>query len=242
MLRTVLLEHMLESGIEICTWCEAVRLDGAKGALVLEAKSGSRFGPFNEVIWAIGRNPRTAGIGLEAAGVTLDGDGHIVVDEYENTSASGVYAIGDVTGRLQLTPIAIAAGRRLADRLFGGDPSARIDYEDVPSVVFSHPPIGTVGLGEDAARARFGEGNVRVYERRFTNLYHGLTARKPKTTIKLVTTGEEERVVGIHVIGLAADELIQGFAVALRMGAKKADLDRTIAIHPTAAEELVTLR
>ena len=197
---------------------------------------------FPVVVWAIGRSPNTSGIGLESVGVSLDAEGHVIVDDLQSTSVPGLHAVGDVTGRLQLTPVAVAAGRRLADRLFGGQPEAHIDYENVPTVVFSHPPIGTVGLGEEAARAAYGEFEVKVYERRFTNLYHALTTRKPKTTVKLVTVGRDERVVGIHVIGLAADELIQGFAVALRMGAKKADLDRTIAIHPTAAEELVTLR
>jgi glutathione reductase (NADPH) len=242
MLRTALVEQMKEAGILVRPWCEAVRVDGRPGALSLHTKAGATFGDFDCLVWAIGRSPKTAGIGLEAAGVALDAEGHVVVDDLQTTSVPGVHAVGDVTGRLQLTPIAIAAGRKLADRLFGGEPEAHIDYENVATVVFSHPPIGTVGLGEDAARARYGEGNVKVYERRFTNLYHALTPRKPKTSMKLVTTGPDERVVGIHVIGLGADELIQGFAVALGMGARKADLDRTIAIHPTAAEELVTMR
>jgi glutathione reductase (NADPH) len=242
MLRTALVEQMKEAGIIVRAWCEAVRVEGAPGALTLHTKNAAIFGEFDCVTWAIGRRPKTAGIGLEEAGVALDGEGHVVVDDLQSTSVRGVHAVGDVTGRLQLTPVAIAAGRRLADRLFGGEPEAHIDYENVASVVFSHPPIGTVGLSEDAARARFGEGNVKTYERRFTNLYHALTPRKPKTSMKLVTTGHDERVVGIHVIGLGADELIQGFAVAVRMGARKADLDRTIAIHPTAAEELVTMR
>jgi len=242
MLRTELIGHMRESGIDVRLWCEATRVDGSRGALYVETQSGQRLGAFDTVVWAIGRSPNTSGIGLESVGVSLDAEGHVIVDDLQSTSVPGLHAVGDVTGRLQLTPVAVAAGRRLADRLFGGQPEAHIDYENVPTVVFSHPPIGTVGLGEEAARAAYGEFEVKVYERRFTNLYHALTTRKPKTTVKLVTVGRDERVVGIHVIGLAADELIQGFAVALRMGAKKADLDRTIAIHPTAAEELVTLR
>jgi len=141
-----------------------------------------------------------------------------------------------------LTPVAIAAGRRLSDRLFGGDPAARLDYRDIPSVVFSHPPVGTVGLSEPAARELFGDADVRVYTTAFTSLYHGVTTRKTRSRMKLVVRGPEERVVGIHVIGHGADELLQGFAVALKVGATKADFDRTVAIHPTAAEELVTLR
>jgi glutathione reductase (NADPH) len=171
----------------------------------------------------------------------MDAESHVSVDDYQATSVPGIYAVGDVTGRVTLTPVAIAAGRRLADRLFGGEPDARLDYENVPTVVFSHPPIGSVGLTEQAARERYGAA-VTVYTRRFTSLHYALTEHKPKTTVKLVTTGVDERVVGIHVIGLGADEMIQGFAVALKMGARKADLDRTVAIHPTGAEELVTLR
>jgi glutathione reductase (NADPH) len=233
---------MESSGIRFARDGEVVAVErSSNGELSLLLADGARFGGFEAVVWAIGRVPNTGGFGLEQVGVALDSDGHVVVDDFQNTNVSGLYAIGDVTGKLPLTPVAIAAGRRLSDRLFGGEPSARLDYDNVPTVVFSHPPIGTVGLSELDARARYGD-DVKVYVRRFTNLYHALTTRKPKTTVKLVTVGKDERIVGIHVIGLAADELIQGFAVALRMGATKADLDRTIAIHPTAAEELVTLR
>jgi glutathione reductase (NADPH) len=242
MLRAELVQHMRDAGMEVMLWREAIRVDGTTPALVIVTRNGDRIGPFDCILWAIGRSPRTSGIGLESTGVALDADGHVVVDDLQSTAVPGVHAVGDVTGQLQLTPVAIAAGRKLADRLFGGEPEARIDYDDVPTVIFSHPPIGTVGLSEEAARARYGDAAVKIYERRFTNLYHALTPKKPKTTVKLVVTGTEERIVGIHVIGLAADELIQGFAVALRMGAKKSDLDRTMAIHPTAAEELVTLR
>ena len=150
--------------------------------------------------------------------------------------------MGDVTGRFELTPVAIAAGRRLADRLFGGQPEAKLDYVDIPTVIFSHPPIGSVGLSEADAVARFGEENVTVFAARFTNLYYSVLDQKPQTSMKLVTVGPEQRVVGVHVFGLAADEMLQGFAVAVRLGATKADFDRTVAIHPTAAEELVTMR
>jgi glutathione reductase (NADPH) len=164
------------------------------------------------------------------------------VDPHQNTTAPGIYSVGDVTGRFELTPVAIAAGRRLADRLFGGQPDAKLDYVDIPTVIFSHPPIGSVGLSESEALARFGEANVKVYAARFINLYYGVIDQKPQTSMKLVTVGPEERVAGVHVFGLGADEMLQGFAVAVRMGATKADFDRTVAIHPTAAEELVTLR
>lgn len=241
MLGERLAEHMKETGIVLAGGRNVSELHEAGGELLVRTEEGVTYGPFDCVIWAIGRAPSTSGFGLERTGVHTDPSGHVLTDGLQNTNVPGVYAVGDVTGRAQLTPLAIAAGRKLADRLFGGDEAARVDYENVPTVVFSHPPIGTVGLAEDAARAKYGNA-VKVYERRFTSLHHAVTERKPRTTVKLVVARPEERVVGIHVIGMAADELIQGFAVALGMGATKADLDRTIAIHPTAAEELVTLR
>lgn len=204
-----------------------------------------------------------------AAGSTGAGGGAIVVDAYQNTSAAGVYAVGDVTGHWQLTPTAIAAGRLLADRLFKPRPAAasvgvpatstvdsppRLEYEDVPTVVFSHPPIGTVGLTQAAAEARYGKERVKVYTSKFTPLFHGITADKPKAFMKLVTAlspshdpavaaadSSLQRVIGVHVHGPGADEMLQGFAVAVRMRATKADFDATVAIHPTAAEELVTM-
>ena len=193
------------------------------------------------LLWAVGRAPATEGLGLDRAGVHTDEDGFIPVDEWQDTNVAGIHAIGDVTGRVALTPVAIAAGRRLADRLFGGMPERRLDYDNVPTVIFSHPPIGTVGLSEPEARARFG-AEVRAYQGRFTPMYHALTERKAQAAVKLVTAGAEERVVGCHVIGEGADEMLQGFAVAVRMGARKRDFDDTVALHPTMAEELVTLR
>jgi glutathione reductase (NADPH) len=193
------------------------------------------------VIWATGRTPSTADLGLETLGVLRDAQGCIRTDPFQETSVPGVHAIGDVTGRAQLTPVAIAAGRRLADRLYGGQPDRRLDYENIPTVIFSHPPIGTVGQAEAEARALHG-ADVKVYTSGFTPLYHAMTTRRPRSLMKLVTVGPTERVTGIHVIGPGADELLQGFAVALRMGATKRDFDDTVAIHPTAAEELVTMR
>jgi glutathione reductase (NADPH) len=152
-----------------------------------------------------------------------------------------VYALGDATPQAGLTPVAIAAGRRLADRLYGGQKTRKMDYENIPSVVFSHPPIGTVGLSEADARARYGDA-VHVFTSSFLPLYHVLTPRKPRQHMKLVTVGPTQRIVGIHVIGEGADEMLQGFAVALRMGATKRDFDDTVAIHPTSAEEMVTMR
>lgn len=243
MLGEALRDEMLRQGIELApdSVPRALRRDENAG-LCLDRERGAPLAGYDTVLWAIGRQPATGGLGLASVGVELDSSGHIPVDAYQNTNVPGVYSVGDVTGRFELTPVAIAAGRRLADRLFGGQPDAKLDYVDIPTVIFSHPPIGSVGLSEADAVARHGVANVKVYAARFTNLFHSLTDHKPKTSMKLVTVGPEERVVGVHVFGLGADEMLQGFAVAVRMGATKADFDRTVAIHPTAAEELVTMR
>jgi glutathione reductase (NADPH) len=214
----------------------------ADGTLSLEREHGEPLAGHDAVLWAIGREPNTAGLGLSALGVEADARGHVHVDAYQNTNVAGVYSVGDVTGRFELTPVAIAAGRRLADRLFGNQPEAKLDYADIPTVVFSHPPIGTVGLSEAQARERHGDDAVKVYATRFTGLFYSMLEHKPRTHVKLVTVGPDERVVGVHVFGPGADEMLQGFAVAVRMGATKADFDRTVAIHPTSSEELVTLR
>ncbi len=242
LLRETLMEEMLADGIDIipCVHLERVERT-ADGSLTLHGGHGRSLGGFEQVIWAVGRRPLTAGLGLEAAGVAVNDDGTLPVDDYQNTNVPGIYAIGDATGRAQLTPVAIAAGRRLADRLFGGQPERKLDYDLIPSVVFSHPPVATVGLTEDEARERHGSA-VKVYTTRFTPMRHAPARRARKTAMKLVTVGARERIVGLHVVGDGADEMLQGFAVALRMGASKRDFDETLAIHPTSAEELVTLR
>ncbi|NWV23075.1 GSHR protein, partial [Origma solitaria] len=194
------------------------------------------------LLWAVGREPNSEGLCLDRVGVQVDPKGHVVVDEYQNTTRRGIYALGDVCGRALLTPVAIAAGRKLAHRLFEGKQDSRLDYENIPTVVFSHPPIGTVGLTEEEAVAMHGRDNVKIYNTSFTPLYHAVTQRKVKCVMKLVCAGKEEKVVGLHMQGLGCDEMLQGFAVAIKMGATKADLDNTVAIHPTSAEELVTLR
>ena len=206
----------------------------------LHLEGGAEHGPFDSVLFAIGRDPVTEALGLERAGV-VTARGYIPTDAFQNTNVPGIYAIGDVTGRAQLTPVAIAAGRRLADRLFGGKTDRRLDYDRIPTVVFSHPPIGTVGMTEDEARSQYGD-QVKIYKAGFVPMYHALTARKVRTEMKLVCVGSEERVVGLHVLGHGADEMLQGFAVAVKMGATKRDFDDTVAIHPTAAEEFVTMR
>jgi glutathione reductase (NADPH) len=242
MLTTALDAELEQAGATHVRGFVTERVEKTADGVALHATDG-RVEHGDCLLWAIGREPKTRGMGLEAAGVALDAEGYVLVDQFQNTNVAGVYALGDVIGGdRMLTPVAIAAGRRLVDRLFGGQPEARLDYDDIPTVVFSHPPIGTVGLSEPAARARYGDAAIRVYTTAFTSLYHGVTERKARTHMKVVVRGPEERVVGIHSIGLGSDELIQGFAVALKLGARKADLDRTVAIHPTAAEELVTLR
>lgn len=243
MIGAATLKSLGESGVHIATnaWPRSLEKT-SDGALELIARSGERKGPFDCVLWAIGRAPAVENLGLEEAGVKLDAYGFITTDRLQATSAEGVFAIGDVTGRAQLTPVAIAAGRRLSDRLFGGQAGRHLDYTNIPTVIFGHPPIGTVGLSEQAARAEFGDAAVKVFKSSFVPMYYMLTSHRPRCEMKLVTVGEERRVVGVHIVGMGADEMLQGFAVAVRMGATKQDFDDTVAIHPTVAEELVTMR
>ena len=238
-----MLTILRDTGVTVVTqaWPSAVERD-ARGSMALSFRDGRRLEPCDCVLWAIGRAPAVEELGLERAGVQLDAYGFIVTDKYQTTSAAGVYAIGDVTGRAPLTPVAIAAGRRLSDRLFGGKGDRHLDYHNIPTVVFGHPAIGTVGLTEQAARDDYGDEAVTVFRSSFIPMYHALTAAKPRCDMKLVTVGPKRRVVGVHVVGPGADEMMQGFAVAVRMGATKEDFDDTVAIHPTSAEELVTMR
>jgi glutathione reductase (NADPH) len=238
-----MLRILRDDGVSIVTQAWPSALDGnANVSLAMSLRDGRRLEPFDCVLWAIGRAPSVEELGLERAGVELDAYGFIVSDKYQTTSAAGVYAIGDVTGRAQLTPVAIAAGRRLSDRLFGGKSDRHLDYHNIPTVIFGHPPIGTVGLSEQAARDDYGDEAVAVFKSSFIPMYHALTAAKPRCDMKLITVGPKQRVVGVHVVGPGADEMMQGFAVAVRMGATKEDFDDTVAIHPTSAEELVTMR
>jgi glutathione reductase (NADPH) len=208
---------------------------------VLATVDGRSHGPFDALIWAIGREPSTHDLNLAAAGVVTDAQGFITTDDYQATNVPHIYALGDVTGRAALTPVAIAAGRRTADRVFGEMAGRHLDYNYIPTVIFSHPPIGTCGFSESAARQHFGEP-VKCYTAELVPLYNSITGHKPKTRMKLVTAGADEKVVGCHILGPGADEMLQGFAVAMRMGATKQDFDDTVAIHPTSAEELVTMR
>lgn len=194
------------------------------------------------VLWATGRAPNVENIGLENVGVELNDLGFIKVDQYQNTTIDNIYSVGDVLGILNLTPVAIAAGRQLSERLFNNKKEAKVDYTNVPSVVFTEPPIGAVGLTEDEAVAEYGEGNIKVYKSVFTSMHSSITDNRQKAYMKLICAGNDEKIVGLHGIGQGMDEMLQGFSVAIKMGATKADFDETVAIHPTAAEEFVTMR
>jgi glutathione-disulfide reductase len=236
-----LAENMERHDIDMHLQFEVAGLERDEQGLVLAARDGQRLTGFDQVIWAVGRAPNTRELNLEAAGITVERSGVIPTDAYQNTTVPGIYAIGDITGREPLTPVAIAAGRRLAERLFNGKLDSKLDYENVPTVVFAHPPIGKVGLTEPEARERYGD-TLTIYETSFTPMRYSLNAHGPRTAMKLVCAGEDEKVVGIHLIGDGVDEMMQGFGVAVKMGATKADLDNTVAIHPCSAEELVTLK
>ena len=240
MLRDELAAQMQEDGIALRfgTRARALRRQ-ADGSLLVDCGEAGSL-EVDALVWATGRQPNTDRLQLAAAGIEADAKGTIPTDAFQNTNVPGIYAIGDITGRAELTPVAIAAGRRLALRLFRGGSDSKLDYENISTVVFSHPAIGTVGLTEEEARKRFAD--VKVYSTRFTAMYNALTEHRPKTSMKLVCVGADERIVGAHVIGDGADEMLQGFAVAVKMGARKADFDDTVAIHPTSAEEFVTMR
>ena len=242
MLRENLLEAMLDQGIDIMPGTQIVEVRKEEdGSLTLIDDKGHNSSGFDQLVWAIGRDPNTEGMNLDAAGIETDEQGYIITDLYQQTNVENIFALGDVTGRAPLTPVAIAAARRLADRLYNKQTDRHLDYQLIPTVVFSHPPIGTVGLTETEARDKHGEA-VKIYQTRFTAMYNAMSRHKVKTAMKLVCVGAQEKVVGCHIIGPGSDEMLQGFAVAIRMGATKKDFDDTIAIHPTSSEELVTMR
>ena len=209
--------------------------------LTLHCCKNQQVNKVDALVWAIGRSPNTADLNLEAAGVHVDKRGYIPSDEYEQTNVESIYSLGDVNGKAALTPVAIAAGRRLSDRLFNNMPDRKLDYTNIATVVFSHPPIATIGLTENEARNTHGDA-VKIYSTHFTPMSHAFTRHKVPTAMKLVCVGANEKIVGCHVIGPGADEMMQGFAVAIKMGATKEDFDNTVAIHPCSAEELVTMR
>ncbi len=241
MVRQELEEAMQASGITLETGVVPKALQRADDGIEVLTEDGRTFGGFDAVLWAIGRAPNVAKLDAAAAGVEQDARNFIPTDAFQKTNVDNIFALGDVTGRDALTPVAIAAGRRLADRLYNGMTDRRLEYHTIPTVVFSHPPIGTVGLTEDQARREYGD-DVKVYETRFNPMMYAFSEDKVATAMKLIVTGENERVVGCHLIGDGVDEMLQGFAVAIRMGATKRHFDDTVAIHPTSSEELVTMR
>jgi len=241
LISSTLTEQLSAEGIHLHSNTEITSISQNNDGTYQLANQGNTLPEVDAVIYAIGRRPATQELGLDALGIELDTKGYIKTDEYQNTNISGVYAVGDNTGREQLTPVAVAAGRRLSERLFNNKSNEKLDYTNIPTVVFSHPAIGTVGLTEAQAKAQF-PNQVKAYTASFTAMYTAITKHRQPTKMKLVCIGEEEKVVGVHIIGLGADEMLQGFAVAVKMGATKADFDNTVAIHPTSSEELVTMR
>lgn len=211
------------------------------GERLLITYTGGKSIEVDTLIWAIGREPFFYTLNVDSVGVKRDAKGKIVVDEYQNTNLPKVYSLGDIAEDVELTPAAIAAGRKLGDRLFGGKPDAKLVYDNIPSAVFSHPEAACIGKTEDEAREIYGD-SVKIYQSRFINMYWSPMTKKSPSVYKLVCAGPTEKVVGVHIVGENASEIMQGFGVAVKMGATKADFDSCVAIHPTAAEELVTLK
>ena len=239
-IQSSVIDYLVESGVEVSLNTDVLSVKENNNQLLVQTNNKD-YTSVDALLWAIGRKPLVSDLGLERTQVTKDKNNFILVDQYQTTKDPNICAIGDVVGNHELTPVAIAAGRALSDRLFGDKENARLEYENIPTVIFSHPPVGTVGMSEEEARVVYGN-KVKIYEANFVSLRHSLIGVSSKAMVKLVCLGKEEIVIGCHIVGQGADELLQGFAVAIKMGAQKKDLDSTIAIHPTLAEELVTLR
>lgn len=244
-IQTTVTDHYVKSGINVHKKSQVSRLDrdSKTGKLTVHLDDGKTIEDVDELIWTVGRKSML-GIGLENVGVKLNEREQVIVDDYQNTNVKGIYSLGDVVGKVELTPVAIAAGRKLSNRLFGPSQfhSDKLDYNNVPSVVFSHPEAGSIGLTEKEAMDKYGEKNIKIYKSRFTAMYYAMLEEKSPTSYKLICAGPEEKVVGLHIVGDSSAEILQGFGVAVKMGATKADFDNCVAIHPTSAEELVTLR
>ncbi|MFT5712843.1 MAG: glutathione reductase (NADPH) [Glaciecola sp.] len=241
MLSDTLVEIMAEDGPKLHPHTEVISIEKqADGSLRASLNTGGHI-DCDALIWAIGREPSNDKINIENTDVELDERGYIKVDKYQNTTAAGIYAVGDNIGKVDLTPVAVRAGRLLSERLFNSKTDAHMDYDLIPTVVFSHPAIGTMGLSEKEAVAKYGESNIKVYNSSFAAMYTAVTSHRQATKMKLVCEGVNEKVVGLHGIGFGMDEILQGFAVAIKMGATKADFDACVAIHPTSGEEFVTL-
>lgn len=235
-----LAENLRHQGVQVHFGYRLRELQRDGDGVVALGHDGPADGRFDAVFFATGRRGNSADLGLDAVGVVVGEKGEVEVDEWQTTAVPSVHAVGDIAGKVGLTPVAIAAARKLMDRLFGGQPQAKMDYENVASVVFSHPALGAVGLSEEEACAK--HSDVRVYRSNFRPMLQALADGTQRSLFKLVCVGEEERVVGVHLLGEAADEILQGFALAVKMGVTKAQFDDTVAIHPTSAEEVVLMR
>ena len=236
--RNTLAGEMVKKGVDLIVETTIEKIEKRDSGLLVHLSDGSIL-EADVVMAATGRKPNTENLGLEEVGVALDKSGAIVVDEYARTSVENIYAVGDVTDRINLTPVAIQEAMAFVDTVFRDSPRA-MDHADVPSAVFSHPPVGTVGLTELQARER--HGALDIYRSTFRPLKHTLSGRDEKTMMKLIVAKDSQRVVGVHMVGLDAPEIVQGMAVAIKAGATKQVFDATVGIHPTAAEEFVTMR
>ena len=231
---------MIAQGVEILSFHEPSKILRNNNLHEIICENKQTVKNIDCVLVAIGRTPQTAQLNLAVPDVKTNEHGYIVTDTTDVTNIEHIYALGDVAGKKLLTPVAVTAGRRLAARLFGKK-DAVMDYDNVPTVIFSHPPVGSVGCSQQEALAKHGHANIKIYESTFNPLFYSLEQQKSSTFMKLITLLPDEKVIGCHLIGLNADEIIQGFAVAVKMGATKKDFDNTIGIHPTSAEELVTM-
>jgi len=238
-IQSAVIDYLVESGIEVNFNTNVLSVNEHNKQLRVQTDNKEHVS-VDALLWAVGRKPLVSGLGLERTKVIKNKNNFIKVDQHQTTNEPNIHAIGDVVGNHELTPVAIAAGRILSDRLFS-DKEGWLEYKNIPTVIFAHPPVGTVGINEEEARATYGN-KIKVYEATFVSLRHSLSGISSKALVKLVCLGQEETVIGCHVVGQGADELLQGFAVAVKIGARKKDLDNTVAIHPTLAEELVTLR
>ena len=236
--RNFLADEMRKKGVDLRTRSDVARIERDAGRLRVTLRDGSSL-VADQVLYATGRVPNTAGLGLDALGVALSANGAVIVDAHYRSNVASIHALGDVIDRVHLTPVALAEAMALVDHLYG-EGRRTLDYELIPTAVFTHPSVGTVGLSEQAARARFGA--VRVFRSEFKALRHTLSGSTERTLMKLVVDAASDRVVGLHMVGADAGETVQGFAVAMKAGATKAQFDATIGIHPTAAEEFVTMR
>jgi len=237
-LRMTLADELVKRGINLKTESVVRSIEQENGHYNMRLAGGEIL-ETDLIMYATGRKPKTDGLGLQEAGVELNAKGAVVVDAYSRTNIDSIWAVGDVTDRANLTPVAITEGAGVANTLFNNNP-VQVDHSGIPTAVFSMPPIGTVGLTEDEARTEF--GNVDVYVSRFKPMKHTLSGRDEQTFMKLVVDAETDKVLGCHMMGMDAPEIIQGLGIALKCGATKAHFDATIGIHPSAAEEFVTMR